>query len=287
LNSRGRRGNKKSRLFFCAGVLCLACVVFAETRGNILQSLIESERSFAAMSVEKGRQEAFLAYLAEDSVLFRPGPVSGRKWMREHSPSPGILDWRPELAFVSRSADLGFTTGPWEFRKKNMEEEPVACGSFASVWVKQGGTWRLLVDTGISYPEPGPAAPEVRSLSAAAATGVPPDSDGERQALMAADEQLILQIARKGAEAAYSEWLAEDGWLLREGRRPLQGRAAALPVLKGFPASTLTQVEGGVSAAADLGYTYGTAGEKGNYVRVWRKSADRKWRVVLDVLAAP
>jgi ketosteroid isomerase-like protein len=46
-----------------------------------------------------------------------------------------------------------------------------------------------------------------------------------------------------------------------------------------------------VSKAADLGYTYGLAtfkasdkaAEQSNYLRVWRKQSDGKWKVVLDI----
>ena len=270
----------------CVTAILVAGALSAREPLGDLQSLVQAERSFAAMSVEKGRQQAFLAHLAEDSILFRPGPVSGRKWMQEHPPSAGILSWRPELAFVSRGGDLGFTTGPWEFRQKSMEEKPVAYGSFVSVWRRQAdGAWKLLVDTGTSYPEHGPAATDVKTLlNPAPQTAKQPVPESEKQSLVAAEAQLTRQIAERGMPAAYSEWLAEDGWLLRDGGRPFVGRTAVASALKDAAAQSSALVGSGVSAAADLGYTYGTVGEKGNYVRIWRKAVDGKWRLVLDVL---
>jgi ketosteroid isomerase-like protein len=43
-----------------------------------------------------------------------------------------------------------------------------------------------------------------------------------------------------------------------------------------------------VSAAGDLGYTYGSIrteglAEKSYYMRVWKKQSDGTWKVVLDV----
>jgi ketosteroid isomerase-like protein len=55
-------------------------------------------------------------------------------------------------------------------------------------------------------------------------------------------------------------------------------------------------VKAGVSISGDLGYTYGTydfkgngadgkeAAENGGYARVWKRQANGKWKVVLDIL---
>jgi len=53
-------------------------------------------------------REAFLANLADDSVIFHPRPVNGKKWWNEQSVRPGVLSWRPSFAFVSRAGDLGY-----------------------------------------------------------------------------------------------------------------------------------------------------------------------------------
>src|SRR5438445_12643638 len=87
-----------------------------------LAMLVESERDFAKTSVAKGTREAFLAYLADDAILFRPHPVPGKKWMQDHPAPPGLLTWEPIFADISRSGDLGYTTGPWEFRKNGPDD---------------------------------------------------------------------------------------------------------------------------------------------------------------------
>ncbi|PYM05340.1 MAG: hypothetical protein DMD82_11400, partial [Candidatus Rokuibacteriota bacterium] len=43
-----------------------------------LDSLVASERAFAAMSVQKGMRDAFLEFLADDAIIFRPLPVIGK-----------------------------------------------------------------------------------------------------------------------------------------------------------------------------------------------------------------
>lgn len=80
------------------------------------------------MSEEKGTREAFTEFIADDGILFRPTAVFGKKWMQEHplpaSPTRSVLSWQPILADVSRAGDLGYTTGPWQFRKDIKDAKP-------------------------------------------------------------------------------------------------------------------------------------------------------------------
>jgi ketosteroid isomerase-like protein len=79
-------------------------------------SLVEAERAFARAADEKGVREAFLAFLSDDAILFRPGPVPGREWVRSRPAPPIRLAWRPSFAEVSGAGDLGYTLGPYEAR---------------------------------------------------------------------------------------------------------------------------------------------------------------------------
>ncbi|MGH9424802.1 MAG: YybH family protein, partial [Terriglobia bacterium] len=112
-------------------------------------SLIEAERAFAATSLAKGTRAAFLEFLAEDSVLFRPGPIPGKKWIEEHPAPSTFLTWEPAFADVAQSGDLGYTTGPWEIRPTGPKDKPTAYGHFVSVWKRQtDGLWKVVVDLG-------------------------------------------------------------------------------------------------------------------------------------------
>src|SRR5258706_12678005 len=76
---------------------------------NALRSMVESERSLARMSEEKGTREAFAAFNADEGILFRPTAVLGKKWMRENPLPPSttrpLLPWQPIFAFVSSAGD--------------------------------------------------------------------------------------------------------------------------------------------------------------------------------------
>jgi hypothetical protein len=65
------------------------------------------------------------------AVVFRPMAVNGKQWYQQRPPSPGRLSWEPIYADISAAGDMGYTTGPWEFRKNSTDAEAVA---FGGVW---------------------------------------------------------------------------------------------------------------------------------------------------------
>src|SRR5205823_14387751 len=79
-------------------------------------SLIAAEKAYAKLAGEKGFREASLSVFADDAVIFTPNAVNGKKFWRETKDDPAIT-WRPTFASISRSGDLGYTTGPSEFWK--------------------------------------------------------------------------------------------------------------------------------------------------------------------------
>ncbi|HET9479278.1 MAG TPA: hypothetical protein VFO72_08040 [Pyrinomonadaceae bacterium] len=63
-----------------------------------LQEMVRTEQTFSRMAAEKTTREAFMAFIADDGLLFRPGAVNGKKWMLEHPVPPS--DKRPLLRVV-------------------------------------------------------------------------------------------------------------------------------------------------------------------------------------------
>jgi hypothetical protein len=105
------------------GSICFALAIgsfgFAQkvsVRKQNRQALVQMERDFARAAATKGTRDAFLEFIADDGILFQPGPINGKKFWTERQPRKGLLSWEPIFADVSRAGDLGYTTGPWEFR---------------------------------------------------------------------------------------------------------------------------------------------------------------------------
>lgn len=267
-------------------------------RSAELQAVVRTERAFAKTSSEQGTRAAFLAFIAADGLLFRPGPVNGREFLSAQPDRPGLLTWEPVFADISRAADLAFTTGPWEFRPKRGDERVVAQGQFMTVWGRQpDGTWKFLLDMGISH-----AAPETLPPSLSFASDFRQNTDKDKLDLDAATfERALLKLERDfsraasaDAPAAFELYADPEARVLREGHFPATSAEARRKLLPpATHALTWEPLAARASRSGDFGFTYGSyelkssgaVTERGHYVRVWkRKKSDGPWRFVVDVL---
>jgi len=267
---------------------------------SALQAMVEAERAFAKMAEEQGTRPAFMAFIADDGILFRPTAVKGKQWMTNH-PLPAsdkhpLLSWYPAVAGMARAGDMGYTTGPWEYKSDIHDDRSVAWGHFLTVWKKQAdGQWKFAVDLGISNPQPAQA--EARwELPQNYVT--PKFRRGfwtfSTDALLARDHEFSAASMKRGARIAFAKYAASDVRLYRDEKFPLRGEDLAAAVLPdNSQAWTWEPAAGDVSISDDLGYTYGTYRierhestpkmiETGNYFRIWKKEGN-KWRVIADL----
>lgn len=281
-------------LFFC---LLVSPIYGGAQESPAWTSLVEAERAFAAASLAKGMRAAFLEFLAEGSVLFRPGPVPGRKWVEEHPEPLTQLSWSPEFADVSQSGDLGYTTGPWEIRSGGQQQRSAAAGHFVSIWKRQaGGPWQVVVDLGISHAAPADSKP--MPLVGPRANEQKPRRGGqvaeERYELLAFDRELANSVSDKGTAQAYLRYLADDAKLFRERKSPITGKRDIFAQLsQDGHRPVLRPDKADVSNGGDLGYTYGLSrlsssgsadgtGTSSYYVHIWKRKGGR-WTLVLDI----
>jgi ketosteroid isomerase-like protein len=286
----------KTLVIFLLIICCLAGTTCAQ--GNDLKSMVETERAFSRTAEEKGIRESFAQFIADDGILFRPGPVLGKKWMQEH-PLPAattrpLLSWQPIFAAVSRAGDLGYTTGPWQFKNDIKDAQPAAFGNFMTVWKKQAdGSWKFALDLGIGNPEPkSPAAMWQAPIGNQTGGFKRVNQETERGALLSVDREFSKASAAQGARPALLLYAATDVRLFRNDRFPFVGRMAAADALSPLVSAwTWTPSFADVSISGDLGYSYGvyelrertgTVSEKGNYARVWKK-VNGAWKLVVDV----
>ena len=255
------------------------------------RALVEMEHAFAKAAATKGTRDAFLEFLADDGIVFQPGPVNGKKFWGERQPRKGLLSWEPIFADVSRGGDLGYTTGPWEFRPNGPDDQPVAFGQYFTIWKKQrDGSWKAVLDRGVSSEKSFATKLLLFPLHDESSVGDTKfDVSHGRAALLKLEEEFSTLSARKGATAAADAYLASDVRVLRQNIAPAVGKENALVLISGN-AGTLTwkPAMADVAASGDLGYTYGAYElkkgdlviEHGSYVRVWKKQ-----RVVIDVMS--
>jgi ketosteroid isomerase-like protein len=265
-----------------------------------LAPVVEAEHSFAQFSIEHGVKDAFLNFAAPDGVIFRRGPVNAIEVWKSRNPAPtGLLTWWPAYADVSRAGDLGWTTGPFEFREKPTDEKPAGTGHYFTIWRRQpDGSWKFVVDLGIEHPAPN--APETALRYPAwlskekGTSGSAADVDAARRALLDAERSLAEDSASKGMTTALLARADETLRLYRQNSFTVVGREAARKTLKDLTEFVKWEtLKTDVAASGDLGYAYGTytltpkgsdkPSEQGNYARVWRRERGGPWRVVFNV----
>jgi len=267
---------------------------------SALQSMVETERAFAAMSEEKGIRPSFMSFIAEDGILFRPKAVRGKQWMIDH-PLPAsdkrpLLKWQPGFADVARAGDMGYTTGPWEYKGDINDARPSDFGNFLTVWKKQAdGSWKFAVDLGISNPEPTRASAilELSKNYKQPPKGSVANVESERAALLTREREFSSSSVARGGQAAFLERASPDVRVFREGKLPFMGKAAALAAIPAGAGVWSWQPEAAdVSSSGDVGYSYGLyrlenkdeggKAETGNYLRIWKKQGGT-WKVVVDL----
>jgi ketosteroid isomerase-like protein len=245
-----------------------------------------AERAFAADGLSLGMRDSFLKHMADDAIMFAPGPVSARALFekRPSSKTPK-LEWWPQRIVAARSGDLALSVGPSEINDKRG-------GYFATIWRRApDGRWTWIYDGGAAADAasaPGPEAPTTLD---------PIAKSGERSAALAFDkvrtaENALAKAAESDAPAAYRQALASDAWVLgpegTEGQTPaaVAERTDARP-----QRMVLTLRGGGASKAGDLVWTHGEAGwadhqeniEHAHYMHVWQKRTDG-WRLIFEAL---
>ena len=292
-------------LILCISVLFANALAQESGAVSSLQSMVEAERAFSRMSVEQGTRPAFLAFIAEDGILFRPTAVHGKKWMQDHPLPPSdkrpLLVWQPAFADMSLAGDMGYTFGPWEYKEDLKDEKPAAFGHFATIWKKQAdGSWRFAIDHGVSHPQPQtPITPLQIPADYKQKIWKPKSVDiqASSKSLTERDREFSNTSAAQGALKAFLAYASPDVRLFRDGHYPFAGTKDIDEALK--PKSSTNTIlswqptGGEVSRSEDLGYTYGTytvtskaeppkTVERGNYMRFWKKDKGA-WRVVVDV----
>ena len=117
-------------------------------------NLADADSHYSDLSLEKGRNAAFLAMFDSAGVTLasHKPPVEGyneiKKLILSHNDSGFTLTWKPKFAKVAASGELGYTYGTYKVtdkKTKTISEE----GTYTTIWIKNNrGEWKALLDTG-------------------------------------------------------------------------------------------------------------------------------------------
>jgi ketosteroid isomerase-like protein len=262
--------------------------------------LVNTERTFAKLAVERGVRESFIAYFADDGIGFAPHPHRVKERF-SNSPAPAsrpslILNWAPICGDIAQAGDLGWNTGPTLVEDTSPEKKPARHGLFFSVWKKQSdGGWRVALDLGGETPT------AVAPLNAPFNTSYQASSKGpktnvnveeEIAGLLKVEREFLAAAKASSLGQAYRSRLSDDARVHRPGVMPVVGKdaqrdwlARQTMTLSGEP------IKADVSRSGDLGYAYGSyeldgaQPQKGYFARVWKRDAKGQWRIVMDTVS--
>lgn len=136
-------------LFFLAGCAAVA------SADRETEALMRRDRDWSSAAAEGRNLEQILAYWSEDATVYPAGApavhgkASIREYVRQSLAVPGFhIWWRPERAFVSNDATLGYTTGENTVTVPDRDGKLVhISGRYTTVWRREsGGDWKCVVD---------------------------------------------------------------------------------------------------------------------------------------------
>jgi len=242
--------------------------------------MVEAERKFYQTGQEKGTRAAFLEFLADDGIVFRPGPVDGKDlWSKR--PETGLdLVWEPNFAAIARSGDFGYDSGPSKWRANKTEKKFTGFGHFVSIWKKQkDSSWKVVLDCGIENGGSDAKPPLQLVLPKNAPKGTAQSFKDAQTAFIA--------TAKFDFTKAFRQFGSDEVRLYRNGSFPTIGKKDGAELLGPEQAGLTLEVMGGeTSSTADLAYHYGkysdgrTAG--GYFLQIWQTDSAGAWKLVLD-----
>jgi ketosteroid isomerase-like protein len=261
--------------------------------------LVNTERAFARLSVERGVRESFMTYFADDGIGFAPHPHKVKETLsRRPAPAtrpPAVLNWAPVYGDIAQAGDLGWNTGPTVFEDTSPEKKPTRHGLFFSVWKKQSdGNWRVVLDLGgdtpaAAAPLNAPFKTSYRASNKRSATSV--NVGEEITGLLKVEHELLAAAKASSVRQAYQSRLSDEARVHRPGVMPVVGKDALRAWLAQQTMSLSGEpIKADVARSGDLGYVYGSyelggaQPEKGYYARVWKRDAQGGWRIVMDVV---
>jgi len=269
-------------------VVALTLSAFAQKSDGTTKSLVNAEKDFAKSIAKKGDKDAYINYSSASTLVFRPNPVIAKTFYAAQTKGPNEVSWEPNFAKVSRSGDLGFTTGPYEIAGTEKKY-----GQYLTIWKAENGTWKLAVDLGTESNKP--------LTKTAARFEEPKDrfipkffNEKEQKAskdVILTTEKTLNTFLKTHGIAAFGGFLTNNARLLFPGNEAIEGKSKILTFFNGM-FSKINLKTTGVDKAlgSDLAYTYGVATvdykadlrESFNYVFVYEKAADASWNLIVQ-----
>ena len=255
--------------------------------------VVAAERAFAADGLAMGVDASFLKWSSADAIM-----IAGGEARRAHDildaqavfdPEGLSLVWWPNWAGMSKSGDLGFTTG-------GVEVGGVRTGHYFTIWKRQSdGGWKWVYDGGTAATAlgvPGPDSTPKQLPTSILGSSSPDTAFAEVEAV----EAVLAASAQRDQKQAHLSLMASDGRLYVADLPPATGRQAISVALGAWPRrlDLGAPLGGGSSDAGDMVWTYGRAlwthdpaPGAGHYVHLWQKRSMGWVLVFAQIISDP
>ncbi|RNL54716.1 nuclear transport factor 2 family protein [Pedobacter jejuensis] len=268
--------------------IALSFSAFAQRSDGTTKSLVNAEKEFAKTIAKKGDKDAYIEFSSANTLVFRPNPVNAKTFYAGQSKGTNEVSWEPNYAKVSRSGDLGFTTGPYEL---NGTEKKY--GQYLSIWKAENGTWKLAIDLNTDSNKP--LASTTKRYEEPKDRYIPKflnekDQKAAKDVILTTEKTLNTFLKTHGI-GAFGGFLTDNARLLFPGNEAIDGKGKILTFLNGMVDKINLKTTGVDKAlGSDLAYTYGVATidykadlrESFNYVFVYEKAADASWNLIVQ-----
>src|SRR5690606_14286094 len=138
-----RGGGFTMRTLVLIAALTVAAPALAQTFDAA--EVVAAERAFAADAPSLGIAGSFNKWSVPEAILIAGGEARRVGEVYPDGPKPAdepLLEWWPNFAGVSRSGDLGFTTGGVALNGQRT-------GHYFTIWKRQpDGSWKWVYDGG-------------------------------------------------------------------------------------------------------------------------------------------
>lgn len=269
--------------FIIAGLGLAFASLRAETLDEAVRALTNAEKKFFETAQEKGTRAAFLEWLADDGIVFRPGPVNGKEVWGKRAETGLDLIWEPTFAAIARSGDFGYDTGPSKWRAKKTDEKFSGYGHFISVWKKQrDGAWKVALDCGIENTK-SDVKPRLKLVT--------PKNRGQGTLeSLQQTQSAFIATAKLDFTKAFREFGSDEVRVYRDGSFPTIGKKDGVELLGSETAGVAMEImKTDMSSSADLAYSYGSCSDTrmqparaGHFLQIWQTDANGAWKLVLD-----
>jgi ketosteroid isomerase-like protein len=260
-----------------------------------LRSLIDAEKAFSKMSVDKNLREAFIYFFAPNSVSIVDGKeANGLEEAKKMKADSSLVVWEPVVADISSSKDFGYTTGPVKFYRSHSDTVPAGSIYYSTVWEKQpSGEWKVIFDLGSAKGEAAMPAFEY-SKKPLPVSGQLLNKEVRANELLKSDKEYTAALNAKNITVVPS-FFSDEGRVHRPRIFPVKGKAAietfSDPKDRKY---TYNHLNYRIARSGDMAFTFGTVDviinpgpdqktAQGRYFRVWKRESEG-WKIVLDVL---